>query len=169
MTNIPDATAGAGSEPDLAARLRILEAKDEIRDLFSRYGLSADTGDAKRWSEVWAKDAVFRRGDAVVSGREAFFNSIQDPNGIHKKQIEGKGSLHTNGPLMIQVDGNDAWVEGSALVWVRKDEGYSVFSLSHNHWTLRRTNGRWEVVERLSLPVAPDNAGLVYRSWSTAD
>jgi hypothetical protein len=148
-------------------RLAILEAKEEIRDLFNRYGFAADSGDAQAWSEVWAKNAVYERADASISGREAFFHSIEDENGAHKRDIEGPGSLHTTGPITIEVVDDKAWAEGPALVWVRKQDGYSVYTLSYNHWDLERRNGRWEIVKRIGRPVAPQNAKIVYRRWKT--
>ena len=153
--------------PTVEERLRILEAKEEIRDLFNRYGFAADTGEAQTWSEVWASDAVYERADAQIRGRDAFRKSIDDPAGAHKLQIEGPGSLHTTGPIMIEVTGDTAWAEGPALVWVRNQEGYSVYTLSYNHWDLERRDGRWEIVRRIGRPVAPNNAKIVYRSWKT--
>jgi hypothetical protein len=147
-------------------RLAVLEAKEEIRDLFNRYGFAADTGDAGAWSEVWAKDAVYERADASISGREAFFRSIDDENGAHKRDIEGRGSLHTTGPLMIEVAGDRAWAEGPALVWIKNQGGYSVYALSYNHWDLQKKDGRWEILKRIGRPVAPKNAQLVYQSWN---
>jgi hypothetical protein len=153
----------------LEKRLADLEAREQIRELFSRYGFTADTGDAKGWSEVWAKDAVYDSANGQIRGREAFFHSIEDPNGVHKQQIEGKGSLHTTGQLMIRVDGDKAWAEGPTLVWVRTDEGgYKIFTLSYNHWDLAKTGGRWEIVKRISRPVAPKNAPQVFTAWRTA-
>ena len=107
----------------LEARLSDLEAKEEIRQLFNRYAFTADTGDAKGWSEVWAEDAVYEGNNIRIVGREAFYKAAADSNGAHMKDIVGKGSLHTTGPLLIQVDGARAWAEGHTLVWVRKDEG----------------------------------------------
>ncbi len=166
----PPATAG---QPDrvaaLEARLATLEAKEEIRDLFSRYGFTADTGDAKGWSEVWSENATYERGGAAIKGRAAFFQSIDDPNGVHKREIEGKGSVHTTGPLMIRVDGAKAWAEGAALVWTRSGQGYAVYTLSYNHWELQKNAGRWEIVRRIGRPVAPGTATEVLKAWREAN
>jgi hypothetical protein len=167
----PAAAASAAGHDRVAAleaRLADLEAKDQIRELFNRYGFTADTGDAKGWSEVWAKDAVYDHLGGAMSGRESFYNSIADPNGTHKQEIEGKGSLHTTGALTIRVDGDKAWAEGSTLVWVKRDAGYAIYTLSYNHWDLHRVGpGHWEIVRRMSRPVAPGNAKDVYTAWRT--
>jgi hypothetical protein len=149
----------------LEARIATLEAKEEIRELFSRYGFTADTGEAKGWSETWSENAVYERGGTTMSGRAAFFRSIDDPEGTHKREIEGKGSVHTTGPLMIHVAGTKAWAEGPALVWVRSGQGYAVYALSYNHWDLQRNGGRWEIVRRIGQPVAPGVASKVLTAW----
>ncbi len=146
-------------------RLAALEAKEEIRELFSRYGFTADTGDAKGWSEIWAEDAVYERAGTSMKGRATFFRSIEDPGGVHKRDIEGKGSVHTTGPLLVRVDGAKAWAEGPALVWTRAGEGYAVYALSYNHWDLQKTAGRWEIARRVGRPVAPGVATDVLTAW----
>ncbi len=157
------------AQPDrltaLETRLATLEAKEEIRELFSRYGFTADTGDAKEWSEIWSEDAVYERAGATMRGRAAFFKSIEDPDGAHKREIEGKGSVHTTGPLMIQVTGARAWAEGPALVWIRSGQGYAVYALSYNHWDLQKNAGRWEILRRIGAPVAPGVASQMLKSW----
>jgi hypothetical protein len=162
------AAAPADRLATLEAQVADLQAKEEIREMFNRYGFTADTGDAKGWSEVWAKDAVYDSVNGQMSGRETFFKSIEDPNGVHKREIEGKGSLHTTGALTIRVDGAKAWAEGPTIVWVREAQNWRPFTMSYNHWDLRRADGRWEIVRRMSRPVAPGNAGQVLTAWKTA-
>jgi SnoaL-like domain len=151
---------------ELAAR--VTEAREEIRELFNRYGFAADTGDAKGWSEVWADNGRFEMQGVTIEGRANFFRSIDDPEGVHKQKIESRGSLHTTGGVTIGINGDEAWAEGSALVWVKGEGGYRPFTLSYNHWDLKKTNGRWEIVRRVARPVAPDNALIVYKSWQAA-
>lgn len=164
-----------GIEP-LMERLEALErdladlkAREEIRELFNRYGFTADCGDAEGYARVWAADAVYEGPSHRMEGREAFYNGIEDPNGIHKREIEGQGSLHTTGPLTIRVDGDTAWAEGHTLVWVGQDAGgYRIYTLSYNHWDLERREDRWQIAKRISRPVAPDNARKVFTAWQTA-
>lgn len=151
----------------LERELADLKAKEEIRELFNRYGFTADCGDAAGYSQVWAPDAVYEGNGHRMEGREAFRAGIADPDGIHKREIEGKGSLHTTGSLTIRVDGGKAWAEGATLVWVGQDAGgYRIFTLSYNHWDLERSDGRWQIVKRVSRPVAPGNAPKVFTAWS---
>jgi ketosteroid isomerase-like protein len=168
-------SGSSGIEP-LLQRLEILEralaelkAKEEIRELFNRYGFTADCGDAQGYAQVWAADAVYEGAAHRMEGRAAFHAGIDDPNGIHKREIEGQGSLHTTGPLTIRVDGDQAWAEGHTLVWVGQDAGgYRIYTLSYNHWDLEHRDGRWQIAKRVSRPVAPGNAPKVFTAWQTA-
>jgi SnoaL-like domain len=152
----------------LADQVTGLTAREEIRDLLCRYGFAADTGSAREWSETYAPDGVYENIAGTMTGRASFAQAIDDPDGVHKQQIESHGSLHTHGPIMIRVSGNEAWAEGPTLVWTREEQGWRPFALSYNHWDLRRRAGRWEVSRRLSRPVAPAQAREVLTAWRTA-
>lgn len=152
----------------LECELADVKAREEIRELFNRYGFTADCGDAEGYANVWASDAVYDGNGHRMEGRAEFYAGIADPEGTHKREIEGKGSLHTTGPLTIRVDGDRAWAEGHSLVWARQDAGgYRIFTLSYNHWDLERRDGRWQIVKRVSRPVAPGNAAKVFTAWQT--
>lgn len=145
-----------------------LIAREEIRELLYRYGFAADTGNALMWSRTYAADGVHDGPDRQIVGRDQFYAALADPDDTHKRDIESRGSLHTVGGLTIRVDGRRAWAEGHALVWVRAEEGYRVYSLTYNHWDLQCTSGSWEITRRVSRPVAPGAAPSVFTSWVNA-
>jgi hypothetical protein len=145
-----------------------LSAREEIRELLYRYGFAADTGDALTWSHTYAADGIYDGVDRKIVGRDQFYAALDDPEDTHKRDIESRGSLHTVGGLTIRVNGRGAWAEGHALVWVRAEEGYRVYSLTYNHWDLQRTSGMWEITRRVSRPVAPGGARSVLTSWVNA-
>jgi hypothetical protein len=151
----------------LADQVTGLTAREEIRELLCTYGFAADTGSAREWSQTYAPDGVYENIAGTMTGRASFAQAIDDPDGVHKRDIESKGSLHTHGPIMIRVSGDEAWAEGPTLVWTRGEPGWSPYALSYNHWDLRRRAGRWEVTRRLSRPVAPGQAGPVLTAWRT--
>lgn len=151
---------------ELASAVAELRAREEIRELFNQYCFAADTGSSQEYADTFAADGVYDGPTNRISGRDKFFTAIDDPNGTHKRDIEGRGSLHTVGGLTIAVDGSRAWVEGHGIVWIRDgDDGYRVYSMTYNHWDLERTNGVWEITLRRSRPVSPDVAPTVLRSW----
>lgn len=177
------------SEPSELSELREavagLRAREEIRELLHRYGFAADAGDALAWSRAWADDAVYDGSAGQLAGRDQFYAAIDDPDGTHKREIESHGSLHTVGGVIIRVDGDRAWAEGHALVWVRAGRGYRVYSLTYNHWDLHRTRGSagspgsagsassagsagsWEITRRLSRAVEPGAARHVLQAWAS--
>lgn len=144
-----------------------LRAREDIRELLHRYGFAADIGDALTWSRTYAADGVYDGAGGQISGRGQFYAALDDPGGTHKREIESHGSLHTVGGLIIRVDGQRAWAEGHALVWVRAGGGYRVYSLTYNHWDLARTAGSWEITRRVSRPVAPGAARQVLTEWAS--
>lgn len=108
---------------ELTEAVQELRDREEIRELFNRYGFSADTGDAKAWSEVYSEDGLYDYARGEIRGRAAFYDTIENPDCVHKRDIEGPGSLHTTGALTIRVDGLTAWAEGHTLVCVTTGPG----------------------------------------------
>jgi hypothetical protein len=152
----------------LEKRLQELEDKEAIREVFNRYGFAADTGDAEGYAATFTEDGVFDMGRGSYGGRARFRDNIADPNGVHKLQIEGKGSLHETGQVTIRVDGLKAWAEGPTMVWVRDGKTFRVFTAAYNHWDLEKVNGRWEVARRVARAVGPDRAAEVWTAYRTA-
>jgi hypothetical protein len=150
----------------LTEAVQELRDREEIRELFNRYGFSADTGDAKAWSEVYSEDGLYDYARGEIRGRAAFYETIENPDGPHKHDIEGPGSLHTTGALTIRIDGLTAWAEGHTLVWVTTGPGeYRPYALSYSHWDLAKVDGRWHITYRKSRPVGPKTAENVFTAW----
>ena len=166
-------TGDAGNTAEaLIALTRLVEDlrdREQIRELFTRYGLAADTGDAREWSETYAATGTYDGVGGRMTGRAQFFDAIDNPTGVHKRDIECFGSLHTTGPLTMRIDGDSAWAEGYAIVWIRSaDASYRVYSMSYNHWDLQRSGGKWEIFHRRSRPVSPGAATAVFTEWKAA-
>jgi hypothetical protein len=151
----------------LERRLQELEDKEAIREVFNTYGFAADTGDARAYAETFTQDGVFDMGRGEYGGREKFQANIEDPAGVHKLDIEGKGSLHTTGAVTIRVDGLKAWAEGPTMVWVRDGKTFRVFTAAYNHWDLEKVDGRWEVARRVARAVGPERAAEVWTHYRT--
>jgi len=152
----------------LEARLQESEDREAIRELFNRYNFAADTGNAQAFAETYAQDGVFSTGRGEVAGQAAFLQMIEDPDGVHKTQIEAKGSLHTIGSLTIRIDGDRAWAEGASVVWIREDKAFRAYVAAYNHWDLKKTDGRWAVTRREARTVSPGKAKEVLRSYVNA-
>lgn len=149
----------------LEARLQEAEDREAIREVLNAYNFAADTGDARGYAETFTENAVFDMGRARMEGRASFETAIADPAGTHKVAIEGKGSMHTVGPVTIRVDGLKAWAEGPTMVWVRDGEAFKVFTASYNHWDFEKTDGRWAMSHRRARQMSPGKAVEVWASW----
>jgi hypothetical protein len=151
----------------LEARLQEVDDREAIREVLNAYNFAADTGHARDYAETFTENAVFDMGRARMDGRAAFEKAIADPEGTHKVEIEGKGSMHTVGPVTIRVDGLKAWAEGPTMVWVRDGGAFKVFTASYNHWDFEKTDGRWAMSHRTARQMSPGKALEAWTAWRT--
>lgn len=85
---------------------------------------------------------------------------------VGHRSIEGRCQHFTHGPLIFYIDGDEAEAEGYSLVLVREGTienplsgqllpDIRVYTASLNHWTFRRIDGDWKIVERIVRPIGP--------------
>ena len=53
------------------------EDRDEIRDLFARYCVHMDAGEAAEWAALFTEDGVFDMGTGPIVGRETELAAVQ--------------------------------------------------------------------------------------------
>jgi uncharacterized protein (TIGR02246 family) len=119
------------------------EDRDEIRDLFARYCLHIDAGEAAEWAALFTEDGVFDMGSEPLVGREAlavFAGSL------------GASMHHMVLNEVIDVDGDVASSRASILVVA----GGQLVTTGRYRDTLRREDGRWRIAKRT---FTPDTAG----------
>lgn len=130
----------------LAARLQRLEDLEEIRALIARYGPLADSGRAQSLSELWSEDGQYEVvGYAAASGQKAIAGLIE---GADHQALMAGGCAHLLGPVAIDLDGDRATARGHSVVLRHADNGFEVFRVSANRWTLERQAEGWRVVHR---------------------
>jgi hypothetical protein len=134
----------------LEAQVRLLQDIEDVREAISRYGFYADLGLGEEYVANWTADGVYDTGpNGVFRGHDELRAFVTDPDGVHKRDVEGHGSQHIGTNLVVRVDGDAAWAEGYSVVMVRGGtEGYRVFTAGYNHWELRREEGRWRIAVR---------------------
>lgn len=134
----------------LEERARQLEDLEAIREAIARYGFYADLGLSEEYVRNWTPDGIYDTGpNGVVRGHDELRTLVTDPNGVHKREVEGHGSQHTGVNLVIRVDGDSAWAEGYSIVVISNGaEGYRIFTAGYNHWELRRDDGHWRIAAR---------------------
>jgi uncharacterized protein (TIGR02246 family) len=132
----------------LEARLEAVEAQLEIRDVLARYSFAMDSGDADAAAALFAPDAVttIDQGRLVLRGQEGIRELVLGPE--HQSVLPG--SSHTIGPVLIEVDGDEAFVIGYSRIDYSEDHRISPIRSAANLWRLARRSGKWVVVERQS-------------------
>ena len=127
------------------------EDRDEIRDLFARYCVHMDAGEAAEWAALFTEDGVFDMGTGPIVGREAlavFAGSIG-------------GSMHH----MVMNEVIDVGVD--PVAWTLDSGGDA--SERSPRWVVRRSIRRSSGVKRSSWSTA--RAGRVLRLrgvWGSA-
>ncbi|MDV7240550.1 MULTISPECIES: nuclear transport factor 2 family protein [Rhodococcus] len=139
----------------LEKRIAYLEDVESIREVVARYGFNADLGLARGYVENFVADGVYETGgNGNFRGRDELNEFITAPDGVHKKQVEGRGSQHTGLNLVVRVDGDTAWAEGYSVVVVRSGEAeFGIYTAGYNHWDFVRVEGRWKVKRRHRVDV----------------
>ncbi|HEX3803095.1 MAG TPA: nuclear transport factor 2 family protein [Solirubrobacteraceae bacterium] len=130
----------------LEARLEAVEAQLEIRDVFARYGFAVDSGDADAAAALFSPDSVTTvdEGRLVLHGQEGIREMVLGSE--HQSILPG--SSHTIGPVLVEVDGDEAFVIGYSRVDYSEDHRISPIRSAANLWRLARTDGAWMIVER---------------------
>jgi hypothetical protein len=154
----------SASIEELERRLRLLEDERELRTLLARYSFNADLGRSREYTELYTEDGaidlgpqpagVNRTGPVRYEGHEDIL--LKFITGRAHRSIEGDSQHHTLGPLVINVEGDDATGEGYSFVLVRHPEGVLVHTANFNRWTFRRVDGEWKIAERVVRAIGSD-------------
>lgn len=130
----------------LAARLRVLEDREAIRDLIASYGPLADAGQAAALAALWAEDGIYEVvGFAQAQGHAAIAALIE---GETHRALMADGCAHLLGPVAVEVDGNVATARGHSVVFRHGPAGFAPYRVAANRWTLARRTEGWRVVHR---------------------
>lgn len=135
---------------NIEERLRLLEDKEEIRELLLEYGRALDGRDTKAYSELFAADGEWSGGIGQAS----------TPAGI-KKMLDGlfanatgkfPKAHHIMANFDIDLDGDTATAR-SRWMWVAGDgEGKpKVVRAGFYEDSLVRENGRWKFRKRRAV------------------
>jgi hypothetical protein len=147
---------------DLAARVRLLEDREELRQLVAQYGPMADSGDAEGASQLWTEDGRYEvvgfgeaKGQAAIAG-------LLETDEHHRLMREG--CAHFLGPVAINVNGDEASARGHSVVFLRQETGFIVYRVAANRWEFRRTEAGWRVTQRSNalLDGAPEARLLLH-------
>lgn len=125
----------------------------EILEVLSRHQIYIDLQDAERYAALYADDgryeSPFGRAQGTADIRAMF-------EGLRKSGFT-TGKRHFNGPIMIDVDGDDA--TALSYWWVSEaGQPPTVYATGTYRDELRRVDGRWRITSRIQ---AVDSAASV--------
>lgn len=138
-TTTPEQAGGDGPA-SLEARLAVLEAKDEIRELTARYCFAVAEGDAPAILALFTADGVFTMRGRTWSG-------LDELRQLYDGAAEGVTPKPYIQNHVVEVRGDEATGRcGVEIRMVNKGEAYTV--AGHYHDTYRRVDGRWRFARR---------------------
>jgi uncharacterized protein (TIGR02246 family) len=143
----------------LEQRVTVLEDELAIHRLIVRYGLAVDIGDADRSAEVFAEDGVYDADVRLMQGREDVRDMVRSER--HQKMV-GR-CAHQIGPAVVKVDADRAVAVGYSRVYLRGDDGISIYRVSYNRWSLERQAGQWRIVHRRTRLLGHEEGAAVIR------
>lgn len=133
----------------LEAKVKLLEAREAIRQLITSYGPMVDTANTDEKSDMvatlWIEDGnydVDQYGNH--QGRTAIAESF---HGFHYDLVRD-GCAHVMGLPYIRVDGNRATALAYSCVFRAEGDRYFVWRASANEWNLVCNDGVWQVASR---------------------
>lgn len=129
-----------------AARLQSLEDREAIRELISRYGPLADSGNAEGVAALFSEDGVYAVGGmGEARGRAAIAALIAGP--VHQS-LMADGCAHILTAPQIELAGDRALARCHSVVFRHQDGVWNAVRVAANRWELARTAGGWLVTRR---------------------
>jgi uncharacterized protein (TIGR02246 family) len=150
-------TSQAQDLQSLAARVQVLEDREDIRALIQAYGQAHDNRDYRAFVELFAaEDGEWVGGLGSAKGREAIFKMLDESIG-HNPQPEGSGTYHLLTNDQIEIDGDRASAT-TKWVYVTPGDGGSprMVFLGHYNDQFIREKGEWKFLRReapVDIPV----------------
>ena len=142
----------------LAARVQVLEDREDIRELILAYGRAHDGRDYRNFAALFAKEGEWVGGLGSAKGPAAIFELMDRTIG-HNPQPGGSGTFHVLTNEQIEIDGDRASATTKWIYITPGDDGapQTVF-LGHYDDLFIRENGEWKFLRReapVDIPI-PD-------------
>jgi hypothetical protein len=143
----------------LESRLRAAEDHLAILNLLNSYGPLVDSATAKEAGELWVAGGGYNFG--VNEGGTKRLEAPDEVAGMYGWQghldLVNTGCAHLTATPKITVDGDEAQAVGYSFVVLRESERWYLWRAAINHWTLRRTDHGWRIVERFNRTLDGSN------------
>jgi uncharacterized protein (TIGR02246 family) len=140
--------ARAADLESLAARVQVLEDREDIRALILAYGAAHDHRDYRTFASLFASNGEWVGGLGSAKGPEAIF-ALMDKTIGHKPLPNGSGTFHvmTNDQIVIQGD-----IASATTKWIYitpgTDNAPKLVYLGHYDDKFVREKGVWKFLRR---------------------
>ena len=134
-------------EDSVAARLRALEDREEIRLLLLDYGRHLDSRDLKAYASLFTVDGEWVGGFGTVKGRDSIQAFMEKNMGTGPNRANNYHLL-SNFVITVQGDTATAWSRWAFIV--PDANGARVAQAGRYDDTLVRENGRWRFKKRVA-------------------
>ena len=136
----------------LEARVRKAEDHLEILNLLNTYGPLVDSATGGPAGDLWVPGGGynFTLPDGGTKRLEAPDEIAAMYGWPGHLDLVNTGCAHLTGTPKITVDGDEAQAVGYSVVVLREDDRWFLWRAAVNHWTLRRTEDGWRIVERFN-------------------
>ena len=137
---------------ELEARLLAAEDQLAILNLLNTYGPLVDSATGGPAGALWVNGGGYNftlpdGGSKRLEAPDEIAAMYGWPGHL---DLVNTGCAHMTGTPKITVAGDDAQAVGYSLVILREGERWFVWRAAVNHWTLRRTDSGWRIVERFN-------------------
>ena len=136
----------------LEARVRKAEDHLEILNLLNTYGPLVDSATGGPAGDLWVPGGGynFTLPDGGTKRLEAPDEIAAMYGWPGHLDLVNTGCAHLTGTPKITVDGDEAQAVGYSVVVLREEDRWFLWRAAVNHWTLRRTEDGWRIVERFN-------------------
>jgi uncharacterized protein (TIGR02246 family) len=132
----------------LAARVQVLEDREDIRALILAYGTAHDHRDYKTFASLFATNGEWVGGLGSAKGPKAIFELMDKTIG-HNPQPNGSGTYHVLTNDQIKIDGDLASATTKWIYITPGDDGApKLVFLGHYNDKFIRENGVWKFLRR---------------------
>jgi ketosteroid isomerase-like protein len=155
-----DIAAVLSAVTELRRRVAVLEDRENILAVITRYGIAADIDDIDLAASYYTEDTVLDYGPAMtLRGRDGLREMLLGD--VHQAHLPR--CAHIAGPFDITVEADTAVATGYYRTYVREPAGNELWRLSYTRFEMQRAADSWQIKRRVSREVGEPGGQDVLR------
>ncbi len=129
--------------------MRVIEEKDAIRDLMTRYCLAIDAGRYEEWAQCFTEDGIF---DSPILGTWQGWDALRSFTTKYREWTGDAQSRHCVMNILIDIQGQTATAE-SYLLLTHAAQGKTELVISGRYEDrIEKVGDQWRFKERKVCP-----------------